>query len=195
MSEAKVNRVRPILEMQDYITSVEWSNVPVNYGNLNGFRDHGHHGNLADMHLATHGLDWIHRQARWLTVDNPASPYEVIVHRSERYNNAGFPWKRIVDTYKGRIGFCGFPEEYLVFIESFGEIPFIRADNFLDLARIIEGSKLFIGNMSSPCAVSHGLHHDMIMEICPGHSQHLCVFQRMNCIIGWDAKIELPELP
>lgn len=194
MTEAKVNRIRPLLEQQDYITSVEWSPIHVSYGNINGFRDHGNHGNLADMHLATHGLDWTHRQARWLTVDQPYSPYPVVIHRSQRYLNSGFPWQRIVNTYKDKIAFCGFPEEYLVFITEFGEVPFIRADNFLELARIIEGSKLFIGNMSSPCAVSQGLHHDMIMEISPGGHQHLCVFQRMNCIIGWDAKIELPEI-
>ena len=44
---------------------------------LNGFRDHGQPGrNLADMHLATHGMGPEARHAPWLTVDRASGQAE-----------------------------------------------------------------------------------------------------------------------
>lgn len=195
MTEAKMLRMKPLLELQPYIHGVDFSEGMPD-SSLNGFRHHGGHGNLADMHLATHGLDWTHRQEKWIQVDKAVHAYDVIIHRSDRYHNnaGGFPWRRILEFYAGRVGFCGFPEEHWNFSNEFGDVPFVRAGDLLELARVIAGSKLFCGNQSSPCAIAHGMKHPTIMEVCPGGSQHHCIFQRMNCILGWDLKLELPEI-
>lgn len=195
MNQAKADRIKPLLELQPYISSVEFR-TGIHDSSLNGFRDHWRHGNLSDMHLATHGLEWIHRSTRWLDIDHPVETYPVVIHRSSRYHNtqARFPWQEIVNKYRGKIGFCGFPDEHAVFCSEFGELPFIHADNLLGVARIIGGCELFIGNQSSPAAIAEGMKHKMILEVCPGGNQHLCIFQRMNCILGWDCKIELPEV-
>src|SRR5262249_34910561 len=51
--------------------------------NLNGFRDHGCPGrNLADMHLATHGLGTEARHTPWLEVDCPVAEAAVVFARS-----------------------------------------------------------------------------------------------------------------
>lgn len=195
MNEAKVDRIRPLLEYQPYIESVLWFEHAADHS-LNGFRDHlrnaGEH--LADAHLATHGLGWRGRAEAWLEVDRPVHACDVIVQRSARYQNDRFPWGDAVEQYHGRMGFVGFRDEHEDFCRGFGDIPLVDCPDFMSLARVIAGSKLYIGNQSSPLAVAHGLKHPVVMEISPGNAQHHCVFQRMNCIIGWDEKIEWPSL-
>lgn len=194
MTKEKVERLRPLLEFQDYIYSLEWSDIPIE-SSLNGFRDHVRaHGNLTDAHLATHGLSWEERSTPWIKCDSKKEVYEVIIHRSFRYLNNNFPWDRVIDTYQDRIGFVGFEDEYKSFTNSFGKVSFVKADNFMELARIIKGSKLYIGNQSSPLSVALGMFHNTIIEVCPNHNHPHCIFNRMNCIIGWDRKIIFPSL-
>lgn len=193
MTEAKVNRLRPLLESQPYITSVRWSPSIIE-SSLNGFRDHMAHGSLADAHLATHGLSWVHRIEPWLAVD-PNPKYRVIFSRSPRYHNHNFPWKDIVHRYGAEAAFVGFRDEYEQFCNAFGYVRFAEDQaDFLQLAQLIAGCEMFVGNQSSPLAVAHGLKHNLIMEICPGHPHSHCVFERANCLIGWGSKIELPCL-
>jgi len=195
MTEEKVNRIRPLLELQPYIRSVKWSSNPIE-SSLNGFRDHTRrHGSLCDAHLATQGLGWEHRAEPWLVVDKKVHAFDVIIQRSPRYNNNNFPWKRIVETYSGNnIGFIGFEDEYVRFCSSFGDVNLVEANNLLEVTQIIAGSKLYIGNQSSPLAIAHGLFHNVIMEVATDHNSHHCIFQRMGCIIGWDHKVILPKL-
>lgn len=191
MTEAKVSRIRPLLERQHYIHSVEWSDGVADH-RLNGFRDHWQHGNLADMHLATHGFSWEARKEKWIDVE-PKQVAKVVIQRSARYHG-NLPWKAALDVYRKDAVFVGFPDEHAVFCRDFGEVDFYRADDFLELARVIAGSQWYIGNQSSPLAVAHGMKHPVIMEISPGFSQQHCVFQRQNSIIVWDDKVEWPQL-
>lgn len=194
MTKEKVERLRPLLEAQEYIHSLEWSNIPIE-SSLNGFRDHVRlHGNLTDAHLATYGFSWEERSTPWIKCDKQVKTYDVVIHRSFRYRNSNFPWERIVNTYKDRIGFIGFQDEYKSFTDSFGQVPFIQANDFMELAKVIKGSRLYIGNQSSPLSVALGMYHNCIIEVCPDHNHSHCIFQRMNCIIGWDKKIILPNL-
>lgn len=190
MTEAKVARLRPLMEAQEYISAVHWSPSGPDHS-LNGFRDHWRHGNLADMHLATHGLSWEHRQEAWLKVENPIETYPVIITRTTRYINMNFPWKSVVEKYRGKIAFIGFPEEHGIFCDSFGDVPFVRASDMLEVARIIAGSKLYIGNYTSTTAIAEGLKHPTVLEVYPPQ-HHLAIFNRINCVQGWDSKVELP---
>ena len=192
MTKQKVSRIKPLLELQHYITAVHWSDDLMD-SSLNGFRDHFRAGNLADMHLATHGLGWHHRIDRWLEVD-PTSKVEVVINRTPRYNNDGFDWPAVLGKYRGRIGFLGSPEEHGLFEDRFGSVPYLDADNLLKVAQLIAGCKLFIGNYSAPAAIAEGLKHQMVIEVCPGNQHHLAIFQRMGCILGWDARVEWPEV-
>jgi hypothetical protein len=192
MNEAKVARLRPLLESQDYIDSVEWSEEVLDHS-LNGFRDHWQEGVLTDMHLSTQGLSWEHRVEPWLHAE-PKHVAPVVMHRSARYLG-NFPWAKAVEVYKKDAVFVGFPDEHAVFCNSFGEIPFYDAKDFLELAMVIAGSQWYLGNQSSPLAVAHGLKHNVMTEVCPGGlNQHHCIFQRANSIIVWDHKVEWPKL-
>lgn len=193
MTEEKVNRLRPLLEYQNYIHSVEWSTTKQD-SSLNGFRDHiGNQQNLVDAHLATHGYTWEHRTTKWLDVPCHKYGLPVVLARSARYNNPRFPWKRIVEKYKRVAGFVGTRKEHEDFTRLFGDVPFIEANDFLQLAQVIDGSRLFICNQSAPGAVGHGLFHRMIIELCP-RSYVLGALQRLNCVNGFDERIDLPEI-
>lgn len=195
MSAAKVARIKPLLECQDYIGTVLWSESFIDH-DLNGFRDHlGKTGNLTDAHLSTHGFDWNQRIERWIEVE-PRTEKNVIFSRSARYRNQNFDWASIVEEYRDEAGFVGFKDEHQEFCKLFGDVPLVDAPDFLELAKVIAGARLFVGNQSSPLAVAHGLKQNVIMEVSTenwGAREH-CIFQRMNCIIGWDRKIELPSL-
>lgn len=192
MSEQKVNRIRPLLECQEYITEVIWTDGWADH-NLNGFRHHRAAGNLADMHLATHGLGWQHRAKKWLSVD-PIKKHKVIVNRTARYQNEGFDWHAAVALYRDDMAFVGSPEEHGVFCHQFGDVPYEDAPNLLLVAQLIAGCELFIGNYSAPAAIAEGLKHPMVIEVCPGGNHQLAIFQRMGCILGWDARVEWPSV-
>jgi hypothetical protein len=44
-------------------------------------------------------------------------------------------------------------------------IEFLRTDNYLQLAQVIQGSLMFIGNQSSPYAVAEGLKVRRVLEV------------------------------
>jgi FkbM family methyltransferase len=191
MSEEKVNRIRPLLEQQSYIKSVRWSDIPIE-SSLNNFRSYMGAGSLADAHLASQGFDWWHRVDQWLHVE-PNPKYRFIFSRSPRYWNHNFPWQNIVYRYGAQAAFVGFEHEWHEFCRRFGYVRFAEEQgDFLQLAQLIAGCEMFVGNQSSPLAVAHGLKHRVLMEVCPGSNHPHCIFQRDNCIIGWDHKIELP---
>lgn len=194
MTAEKVDRIKPLLELQPYIHSVVWREGIHNH-NLNGFRDHAGHGVLTDMHLATHGFDWRYRKRAWIKVDKVLPVAPVLVHWAPRYENANFPWEQIVPEYGiDNVAFVGNVAEHEEFRRRFGDINRVDLRGLLRLAQAIAGSELFIGSQSSPLSIAHAMKHKVVMCISPGGSQQHCVFQRMNCIIGWDGKIEWPEL-
>lgn len=193
MTEAKVERLRPLLERQPYIDSVEWD-INCELHNLDGFRDHWQEGVIADKHLSAVGKCWSERCTAWLEVDEKHTRFDVIVARSFRYRNDFFAWGRVVEKYAGRIGFVGFRDEHEDFCRRFGDIPFVPAGDFLELAEVIAGSQWFIGNQSAPLAVAHGMFHPTVTEVSIGQAQNDCWFQRDRHIFGWDGKVVWPEL-
>jgi len=192
MTAEKANRLKPLLLAQSYIHSVTFDPA-AKPTSLDGFRDHFAAGNLADMHLSTHGLSWEHRSTAWLKV-NPNPKYEVVFIRTQRYNNHGFDWSRIYRKYYGKAVFLGFDNEHAIFERDIGPIPRIEETNFLTIAEYIAGSSLYVGNYTSLSAIAEGLKHPrMILEVYPQQHQ-LGIVERFGCLLAWDHKIELPDL-
>lgn len=190
MSAHRAAQIRPLLLQQPYIVDVVYDpNAPDH--DLNGFRDH--HGNLADQHLCTMGMSWQERSRKWLQVDTVAHSPPVIFARSPRYHNNLFPWKVIRDQYWECAAFIGHRDEHETFCREYGDIEYVQCDDLLQVARVIAGCRLFIGNQSCPAAIAEGLKHTMILEVCR-ETSHSCMFHRLGCIYGWDERIELPAI-
>jgi len=130
-------------------------------------------------------------QNAWLSVDPmPAASGRVIINRTGRYRNPYFPWPEIVNFYGDRLVFVGQPHEYLEFCSQFGMVEFHRTHHLLEVAEIIAGSDLFIGNQSCANACAEGLKHRLIQETALDIPD--CIFIRPNAQHVADGACVLP---
>lgn len=166
-----------------------------------GFRGAGLHRRtetLMNAHL-THlnqvtgmGLK-IRTDEPWITLkEEPEKHNSVVVNRTKRYNNNRFPWKEIVDYYSGRMTFVGLPHEHAQFQMEFGTVGYRPTATLKEVAQIIKGSQLFIGNQSCCFALAEGMKHPSIQET----SLHIpdCIYKRDNVQHVWDGDCNLPSL-
>jgi hypothetical protein len=169
MEGARFNAIKPLVEAQSYISSIRFEHLPggVDF-DISGFRNvHSRRYNLSEA------------QARWLNVSNlnldpwlEVTPSElskgrIIVARSGRYHNPRFPWKQLVRSYGRRMSFVGLQDEFDAFVRwtgGSGLVTYMPTRSLLEVAALIEGSDLFIGNQSCPCWIAMGLGHRMIQE-------------------------------
>lgn len=144
--------------------------------------------------IATKGVGKsIHGKMKWLTVEpSKESNGFVVVNRTFRYNNPYFPWTEIVSHYGDRILFIGLPHEHETFCSAFGQVAHRPTKDYLEVARLISGSDLFIGNQSSAGAISEGLKHTHIQETSLSIPD--CIFKRGNVQHVWDGKCVLPDV-
>ncbi len=193
MTPERAEKLRRLLEYQDYIHAFGF-NQHATDTNINGFRDHGCN-NLADLHLATMGHHWYHRNTAWLKVPEPRKTYPVVITRTTRYITPWFDWGAICDKYNGQIGFIGLPGEWQHFCDSYKKsVPFIPADDFMEVAQAIAGCELYIGNPTCATAVAEGLKHpNMILEM-PAQQEPYLRFSRKGVVYCVDGKLELPDL-
>jgi hypothetical protein len=103
----------------------------------------------------------------WLQVE-PDKSYKdrIVVARSMRYRNLTFNYK-----FLGQYGapiFVGLADEYEDFRLQVPQAEWIQLSDFHQLARIIAGSRLFIGNQSFPFSIAEGLKVPRVLELDPG---------------------------
>jgi hypothetical protein len=166
------------------------------------FREGSHHvptNTLQNAHLSH--LRTILRTAParvghrpWISIKpSKDSAGKILINRTERYNNPFFPWKQVVDFYgASNILFAGTELEHLKFTEKFGNVPHYETQDFYEVAALIAGSSLFIGNQSCANAICEGLKHTSIQEtslIIPD-----CIFSRDNAQHVGDGACTLPCL-
>jgi len=197
----RAHLIAPLIESQPYIKAVKiWKDEPIEWAS-EGFRGGwvDRITNLAGCH-AKHALDTGFLSSLpdlsqpWLTVDAD-SKYagRVIVNRSTRYNNGFFPWLKVVAHYGKRIVFIGMPDEHRLFCNAFGEVEYKQTKDFLEVARMIAGSVLFIGNQSACMTIAEGLKHPRILEgslVIPD-----CIYEKSgNAQYVFDGSMTLPDI-
>jgi hypothetical protein len=196
MTRQRAGLLRPLIEAQPYISELRYSEAPVRSA-LNDFRHFsGGWGasTIADAHLLATGGSLLERNEPWLTVADPVTDYPILFHRSHRYQNGAFPWPRIVEKYGSRARFIGLPNEHADFCAAFGHVEYLPTKDFGELARVIAGCRLYIGNQSSPFGIAEGLKKRAILEVCPEQRHRNCEYPRLDVIHGHDGTIGLPEL-
>lgn len=198
MSEARAKRLFKLLEYQPYIRSVKYADYTSDTS-WNGFRDHHHlHGgqNLADCHISTHGLSWKIRTKKWLYVPSPIITTQVVINWTHRYHNWDFPWRDVIQEYEGDITFLGMKSELDDFNEKYckGLQPpaYLGSKCFMEIAQVIAGAKLYIGNLTGTTAIAEAMKKPMIVEGYHGSPAH--DFQRLDCLIVYKPRIEFPSL-
>jgi len=182
MNKSTIDSAISFLEYQEYIDEVKyWEGEEVDY-NLDEFRMHIRYNNLADSHLAAFGFPLEERDEAWLKV--PSSlindlDRDVVFARSCRYHGNYSFWETIDRDLVAKAFFMGFEEEYEFFKYTYPhmkDVPRQAVEDILQMARVIEGCDLFVGNQGLPHCIAEGLKKPMVNEVYrpyPG-----AVFQR-----------------
>lgn len=164
---ARFETIKPLLEAQPYIGKVEWSDTPQPCSHdFSDFR--------RDERPGESLLDW---QARYFGITVPADPWltalrsptgigRTVIARSLRYRNPGFPWHVVMAKHKSCL-FVGSEDEHKDFCRTIRQVEFAPTKNLLELAEIIGGAHLFVGNQSCPFWIAAGLGVGLIQETFP----------------------------
>lgn len=152
---------------QDYINKFEVLDPKASMisHNLDRFRAPfvGHPGNYVDIYSSVFGLtaqeaDYI-RTTPWLTVPSPNKVASLVVNRTERWIANSIPkeWAEAVASAPSAV-FVGLPNEHAKFIKDTGiNIDYYPTNTLLEVASVIAGSNMYIGNQSSGLSVAIGL--------------------------------------
>lgn len=160
----RFDALKPLLEAQPYIGSVKWMDEPSGFSH--DFRDF-----RQDEQMGESLLDW---QARhlgmtvssepWLiALRSPITMARTVISRSLRYQNQQFPWNAVMAKHRNAL-FVGTEEEHTAFKRTIGPIDFHPTKDLLELAEIIAGAHLFVGNQSCPFWIAAGLGVQIIQE-------------------------------
>lgn len=179
----RMHLIKPLIEAQPYINSVRiWKRETLHWESEK-FRPYGYvnnGNNLAHNHAQAAVRDKFISSmpdvsTPWLTVE-PDTSYagRVIINRTPRYDNSLFPWAEIVRHYGEKLLFIGLQDEWNRFCDAFGQVNYELPKNFLQVARMIAGCELFIGNQSSCMTVAEGLKHPRIQESSLDHPD--CIY-------------------
>lgn len=144
---------------------------------------------LFRLHLNAFGVDYPENKP-WLTVSHPVCVpgKKIVVNRTMRYRNDDFPWVELIKLYGHLMVFVGTQEEHLNFnglAVPHYNIPHLPTNTLTDAARLIAGSKVFIGNQSACMAVALGLNKPAIQEVWRGNPN--CILKRENLI--WEREL------
>jgi hypothetical protein len=194
LTDSAFQSLLPLLEIQSYIKSVtlyEGGQIDVD---LDKFREAipWSHANLVDANYIAHDLapdpknhidPWIEIPGVKLRTRKP-----VVVSRTERYlggqGDDNLFYHQMVRQGLGDHGiFIGFPHEHARFEELFSvKIEHIQPDNSLEIAMILGGSELWIGNENYIGALAEGLKKTCAREIrkTEAAEKMYCAFQRPN---------------
>lgn len=203
MTPALFAWLQPLLARQTWIRSAEFGhNHTAACYNLNGFRKTwfdprtgcARRRRLFETYAEHFNEPALPENEAWLEADPVADMARpVVVSRSPRYNNNAFPWAAIAKRYANRLRFVGLPEEFAAWTRAHGPIAtHATTRDALELANVIAGAALFIGNQSFPMALALALNVPVLQEVCASTPD--CVFHRPNA--QFIASVaDVPKLP
>ena len=169
----------PLLESQSYITKVEqWNKYQKVSLDIDVFRKvFPARPSLCEKILASFSVPFSEVQKPWIECEAKKIA-RVVFNRSFRYRNENTAYQQILEENKESAVFIGLPEEHRDFENKFGRIDYYKIQDFLEMAQIINGAELFVGNQSSPLALAIAMHKPFIQE---------------SYVHGADCRIEIPN--
>lgn len=189
MKGKRFDALLPLLEEQPYIESVKWVNKPTKFDYDFSFfqrRDHKYGECLTDWQAYAVGLtDCGYSFDPWLNVSvRDKFRGRAVINRTDRYHNGSFPWDWIKRVYGRDAVFVGHKNEHRQFERECWDIDYVSTNDLLELAELIAGADIFIGNQSCPMWIAFGLGKKVIQETWPG-GPNSCV-PRPGCIYTRD---------
>lgn len=182
MPPERVKVLKSLLEAQSYVDRVSHGDAPKDEYTVD-FSTFRNGGLIYGVSLGDLQSDWVHADADfepWLQVEPSTQGHgRIVCHRSPRYQNPYFRWDEIGKEFLSQLLFVGLPHE----VEELRRTTKVHAEyvatqDYLELARLIAGADLFIGNQSSPMALAIGLGVPFIQETCLWTPD--CLYPREN---------------
>ena len=171
LNEKSVAMFAPLMEQQKDIHFFRaWNNEPIHY-DLTAFRSFPFDYRMYSITRwyfltfavsADLGKPWLE-----ITPDKKFSD-KIVLARSSRYHTPGISYS-FLSSYSNLI-FVGVEDEYEAMKLQIPALRYQPVAHFAELASIIAGSKLFIGNQSFPFALAEALKVTRILEVyhqCP----------------------------
>lgn len=177
------NSLADLIKPQEYIHDVRWCDgQKVDY-DFSLFRSSYRPMRTLAMSQARYlGLDrHFDTWTPWIKTSPVPHGYPVFA-RSPRYHNPAWDaiWPEMVAKYPDAF-FVGTKEERDVFEQRFGGgLKHFPTKTFGDLAKIIAGASVFVGNQSAPYAIAEAMKVNTIQETWDRHRD--CVFARPNAM-------------
>lgn len=166
MKGARFEALKPLIEAQPYMRGCSWSDkeTQLDYDFSTFRHDHKQGEDLATWQGRHLGVETV--LDPWLVAyRSPKGLGRVVVARSFRYQNLEFPWRRFVSEHRRKMLFVGLPDEHKAFqIQAGTLVEYCPTSNLLELAEIIAGCELFIGNQSCPFWIAAGLGVNLVQE-------------------------------
>lgn len=130
----------------------------------------------------------------WLEGVKPSAETKgrIVINRTGRYRNTLFQWKEVVKHYRHRLLFIGLPHEWKEFVGTCGYVEYHPTKNLMEIAGLIAGSELFIGNQSCANAINEGLKHASIQESSLEFPD--CIYNRSNGAFIGNGEMFLPDI-
>jgi len=153
------------LKVQSYVKDViQWNGEVVDY-DLDLFRELNVDRNLlSQSHLDRFGAEF-DLTGFWIDGVEGKFVADIVINRSQRYHGS-LEWGQLKGREK-RCVFVGFEEEWNEFVKETGlEVSFYKVESYLDLASVIAGSKLFVGNQSFCYSLAEAMKHPRVLEVC-----------------------------
>jgi hypothetical protein len=166
LNDKMVEMLSPLLLAHPKITTCDkYSTQPIDY-DLDYIRKYPfqlNKGNIIHWYFWAFGVS-ANESKPWLNIVPDFSFNNAIVlARSKRYNSPGIQFS-FLNKYE-RIVFVGVNEEYELMKKQIPSLQFQPVKNFLEMATIIAGSRLFIGNQSFPFAIAEALKVKRVLEV------------------------------
>jgi hypothetical protein len=166
LTQKMADMLKPLLMNQGGIEKVEvYNNEPIDY-DLDLFRQFPiwlSRGNISRWYfLVFPTTSSLHLPWLKVTPDDRVKDH-IIIARSQRYRAPGIDYS-FLSRYE-KILFVGVQQEYEEMKEMIPNIEFRPVNDFLELAQLIMGCKLFIGNQSFPFSIAEGLKAKRLLEV------------------------------
>lgn len=166
LNEDYFNKLKPLLESQNYIDNVEiYKNQELSF-DLDEFRELNidfNKGHIPRWYFYLFRANY-DLSTPWISV-TPYKKHKILVNRTERYRNININYS-FLQEYND-ITFVGLQDEYENFTRDVPNANFYCASNFLELAEVVAGCELFIGNQSFVYSIAEAIKVPRVLEACP----------------------------
>jgi len=161
---------QPYLHVQSIPFDV-WQLLEVTH-NLDKFREVSE-VSVARMHLKAFNVDFDLTKP-WLFNVEPLKVAKVVIHDTGEQRTPGHTvnWE-LLRPYVKECVFIGYKNDYDDFVKNRGlPVSWYQTETLYDVARIIAGANLMVGNQSAPYTIAEGLKIPVVVDLYIGKPQY-----------------------